>query len=194
MDKRMVHGVVLAGGKSCRMGSNKMLLSLGKSTVIGTNIKKLLEIAELVVVVTGRYHHEIKDYLESEFPEAALRVIYNECYESGMFSSVQCGLKECCGDVILVPGDSPFYQMSTLESLMEVQGDFVVPSYQRRGGHPILLRQPVIERLLRATGTSNLKSLRELEEVVWLDVDDEGILLDIDTQEDYVKYTEALWK
>jgi molybdenum cofactor cytidylyltransferase len=61
----------------------------------------------------------------------------------------------------------------------------VVPTYNGRKGHPIVIKQRLIQPLLEEDIGSNLKVFRDRYEVAYIPVEDEGILLDIDTIDDY---------
>lgn len=185
----MIQAIVLAGGKSERMGCNKMLLPYKKSTVLKHNIQLLLEIVNEVVVVTGKYHSEIEAYIKKEFHKSPVQVIENKGFEKGMFSSVQVGVNHTKGDIVLVPGDSAFYEADTVRTLLNSTGDFIVPSYKKRGGHPIVIRASLREALLTEPSTSNLKLFRNKQQVNWVEVNDPGVLIDIDTKEDYDRIT-----
>lgn len=186
----MITGLILAGGKSQRMGENKLLLPLKDSTVLGINIKKLLMVADQIIIVSGRYHEEIQSYIRADYSDLPVMVVENKAFELGMFSSVLAGIRGIDSDLVLVPGDSPFYSENTLKSLIEADGNLIVPSFRHRGGHPIVIRQPLLKRLKAMESTSNLKIFRNGQKIHWLEVEDPGILLDIDTLEDYNQYKE----
>ncbi|MDX1357836.1 MAG: nucleotidyltransferase family protein [Clostridia bacterium] len=174
--------VVLAAGYSSRMGAKKMELSINNTTVLGSVIETLLDICGKIVVVGGHGIGSIRKITEKY---ENVELVENKDYALGMFSSVKRGVSEMNGDFFLIPGDYPAVKESTYRKLMEGCGDFIVPVYKGRKGHPVLIRGNLIPGLLGEPIESNLKVFRDKCNVAFINVDDEGILLDIDTPEDY---------
>jgi molybdenum cofactor cytidylyltransferase len=174
--------VVLAAGYSSRMGTGKMAMAIKNTTVLGSVIETLLDICGKIVVVGGHDIGLIKGITDKY---KSVKLIENKDYALGMFSSVKCGVKEMTGDFFLVPGDYPVVKKSTYRSLMESNGDFAVPVYKGRKGHPVLIREKLISDLLDEPIESNLKVFRSKCKTDFISVDDEGILLDVDTPDDY---------
>jgi molybdenum cofactor cytidylyltransferase len=180
----MCEGLILAGGYSSRAGTNKMLLSIEGNPVILRAIERLLECCTQVIVVTGHYHKALNEILD---PIPRVSVVYNANYDQGMFSSVQCGVAHLSEDFLMLPGDYPNIQRTTIEQLLRTEGDIVVPTYNNRRGHPIFIRQALIEPLLKEPITSTLKDFRNRQKVTYIEVEDQGILEDMDTIEAYNK-------
>ncbi|MNJ03496.1 hypothetical protein D3C73_1638310 [compost metagenome] len=67
-----------------------------------------------------------------------------------------------------------------------------------RGGHPIKLADEIRTRILEAEADSNLRKILEGYKKNYVNVDDPGVLMDMDTPEDYVRaidyYNECRWK
>ena len=100
----MIDGIILAGGKSTRMKTNKMLLDFNGHPIIWHTLKSISPYVDRVIIVTGCYDKEIREALKNE----DVYFIYNKGYEKGMFSSVLTGVKETRGDFFIIPGDCPF--------------------------------------------------------------------------------------
>lgn len=173
--------VVLAAGYSSRAGSDKMAMAIGGSTILGRVMDTLTGICGEIVVVGGHHRDSTARILENY---SNARLVINEDYNLGMFSSVKRGAKEMTRDFFLVPGDYPLIKRETYSKLMDGTGDMAVPVYKGRKGHPVLIRRHLIEDLLREPVESNLKAFRDRQNVQYIEVDDEGILLDVDTPED----------
>jgi molybdenum cofactor cytidylyltransferase len=173
--------VVLAAGYSSRAGSDKMAMTIGGSTILGRVLDTLTEICGKIVVVSG-HHRESTALIINKYPNVTM--VVNKDYDSGMFSSVKRGVSEMNRDFFLVPGDYPLIKKETYEKLMDEAGDMVVPVYNGRKGHPVLIRHNLIESILSEPIDSNLKVFRDRQNVQYIEVDDEGILLDVDTPED----------
>lgn len=174
--------VILAAGFSSRAGTNKMLLELNKKTIIEHCISAFYSSCSKIFVVTGCYHEEITSAL-SKYDK--IHIIYNEFYKEGMFSSVKSGIREVKAErFFLTPGDYPLVKKDTVNYMLQRNDDFLVPVFRGIQGHPILLKRKLIPRIL----SSDSISLRECLDKVpkkELEVDDIGIISDLDTISDY---------
>ena len=177
----MITGIILAGGKSSRLGINKMLLPLAGLPLIDHTISALETAVDRIIVVTGRFHHELSEHLVSK-PD--LLVVFNNDYEQGMFTSIKTGVKEVDGNFYVIPGDYPLVSPETYETLKKESGMIRVPVYYGRRGHPIYFDGSFKNLLLEEPDTSNLKSFRDRYQVNYVDVFDEGVVFDVDTFQD----------
>lgn len=177
----MPQGIILAAGKASRIGSNKMLLKHQGRFLIEHAIASMRPNVSNIIIVTGHYHDSIKAMYDQD---PSIKVVKNESYELGMFSSIKAGLAYIDDDVYILPGDCPFVSKKTYEVLRQTNGDFSVPSYKGRHGHPVLIRKPLIKLLREEPITSTLKIFRDRVGFSSVLVLDEGILIDIDTLED----------
>ncbi len=176
----MIDGIVLAGGYSSRAKTNKMMFSYKNKPLISHAIEKMHQFCETVIVITGYYHDEMIDFLKSfDF----VKVIYNENYSKGMFSSIQKGVKEVENDFFIIPGDYPKIKPSTYRKILNAAGDIRVPSFNYHLGHPIFFKKEFKQRLLE-TKFSNLKEFRNHYNFTIVEVFDDGVLMDIDYKED----------
>ena len=107
-----------------------------------------------------------------------------------MFSSVKAGVSITENDFFLIPGDYPLVKPETIRKLLAETGIIKVPIYKGRKGHPIYISNELISSLNDEPIDSNLKTFRDRHDVTYIDVDDEGILLDIDTAVDYKQLKE----
>jgi molybdenum cofactor cytidylyltransferase len=178
----MVQGIILAGGKSTRTGQNKLALSFHGQSILRHTILSVAPFVHSVIVVAGHYYEDIKKDVEGM---KHVHVVYNEMYESGMFSSVQKGLRCSSGDVFILPGDCPFVLPSTFTSLLNGTAPLRVPSYLNRFGHPLFMTEELAKLCLQEPPTSNLRQFRQMHPVEIVEVMDEAILHDMDTLEDY---------
>jgi molybdenum cofactor cytidylyltransferase len=101
-----------------------------------------------------------------------------------MFSSVKKGVSCIKNDFFLIPGDYPLVKKQTIDKLIASSGEIRVPIYNGRKGHPIFIEKELIQELLEEPITSNLKVFRDRHTVNYVEVDDKGILLDVDYEED----------
>jgi molybdenum cofactor cytidylyltransferase len=114
--------------------------------------------------------------------------VFNERFDEGMFSSLKAGLAKVRADAAFVlPGDCPFASPAVYEALLESDAPVTVPSHLGRTGHPVFLRREAFPLLLNSPDTSSLRDFISGIGPRIVDVDDPGILRDIDTMEDYDK-------
>ncbi|MBN2540871.1 MAG: nucleotidyltransferase family protein [Bacilli bacterium] len=174
-------GIVLAAGYSSRAKTNKMMLIYKGKPLIDHAITLLRTFCERVIVVTGHFHTEIANHLK-EIPEVLL--VYNPNYSNGMFSSILAGVRETKSDFLILPGDVPTILPSTIERLLSGSLEIRVPSTNHHLGHPIYFNHKYKTELLK-TNHPNLKAFRNDHSFEIIEVDDPGILLDIDHMDDY---------
>ncbi len=180
-----VEGVVLAAGLSSRMGNNKLMKTIDHMPMIERVILNMLPFCERIIVVVG---HRRDDLMAVLGKISKVEIVVNDDYQSGMFSSVKAGCEAVRGDrFFLTPADIPFVKRETYEVLLQTEGDIVVPSVNRKAGHPILVKTSVVSGI----GDSQAEHLRAFlagMEKTYVCVEDHGVLIDIDTPEDYAKY------
>lgn len=100
-----VDGIVLAAGLSSRVGRYKLALDIQGKTVIERCIESMYDICSNVIVVGGHNYNLLQDILK---PYAKVKMILNENYIEGMFTSVKKGLYQVEGDkFFLIPADYP---------------------------------------------------------------------------------------
>jgi molybdenum cofactor cytidylyltransferase len=188
-----VAAVVLAAGMSQRMGRLKPLLPFGDKPMIACVVETLHGASEIspVVVVTGNAAAQI----ESALCEYSVQFAHNENFAAGgMLSSVKTGVAALPPHIeafFLVLGDQPAVCSSTLIALRQAwqrtRAPVVVPMHNRRRGHPVLFDRSCIAHILALPGDATLKNVVQAHtlQTVELDVEDEGVLHDVDTPTDY---------
>ena len=180
----MIDAIILAGGMSSRYVKNKMATIYKEKPLIYHTVKAFLEISDNVTIVTGHYN---VDYLFDYIEKDRIRIIKNEDYELGMFSSVKKGVSVIKNDFFLIPGDYPLVKQETLQLLINGKKSIRVPTYKKRKGHPIFIQKELIQDLLEEATSSNLKVFRDRHDVEYIETTDEGVLIDIDNKEDFQK-------
>lgn len=176
--------VILAAGLSSRMGMNKMLLEIDGITVIERCIHAFYESCVTIIVVTGKYHNEIQDQL-AHYPKVHL--VYNKDYQQGMFSSVKAGIKFVEAErFFLTPGDYPLLTADLVRYMLQADGNYIVPVYQGKQGHPVLLHKQLVPFIVNSTSNSLRDCLHDfMSEKRELTIGNEGILRDMDTAQEY---------
>ncbi len=189
MDK--IWAIVLAGGASTRMGTQKLLLPFRGGTIVESVIRNIQPVVQNnILVVLGSHRDEIREKIE----KLPLQICMNENYSDGMLSSVICGFRNLPDDAkaaLIFLGDQPQIPTTVSKKVVETwkktQKGIVIPVFKGRRGHPSLIEtkyKPEIERL------DPEKGLRELMRKFANDVSEvrcnlPEILRDIDTPEDY---------
>ncbi|MFW5913617.1 MAG: nucleotidyltransferase family protein [Bacillota bacterium] len=184
----MTEGIVLAGGYSSRANANKMALIYHGKPLILSTIEAMKPHVSRVVVVSGHHHGTLRLLLKG-MPDVS--IVKNPDYDEGMFSSIKVGMQHTKDDVFIIPGDCPMVDTKTYEALKQGDQSIRVPSYEGRRGHPIFIPHTLRNDLLNAPKSANLKTFRDSKGFETVPVDDPGILIDIDTKEDYDKITKG---
>ena len=183
--------VVLAAGRSRRMGAFKPLLPFGPKTVAESCVGNLLAagVSEIVVVV-GHRAGEVRAAL-AHLP---VRVALNEAAESEMGVSIARGVErvsEEASAVLITPVDYPAVPPEVVRRLIEAHrrggARLVVPEWEGRGGHPVLVSLDFREELLRLDAARGLRGLFDAHrgEVERLPAASPFVARDVDTWEDY---------
>ena len=181
----MAECIILAGGKSTRMGTNKLLLDYQGHPLLWHTIESVRPFVNRVIVVTGRYDKEIRE----AFKNINVTFVTNHNYEQGMFSSVLTGVKETSEDFLVIPGDCPFIKKETFEKVLSGKGDIRYPRYQNQEGHPLYISKKYKDELLSFGLDINLKMFRDSKKCEIIDVEDENIVLNINDVFDYKEIT-----
>ncbi len=193
-DNPKVAAVILAAGKSTRMGEAKQLLRLGGTTVLGQTIEntRRAQLDEIVLVLGAS-----AETIRRQLPLQGLNVVVNPAYEQGMASSLQAGLSaldEQIDAALIILADQPFVRPETLDQLAAhlSKAHIVIPSYKGVRGNPVLLNRSVFAEVMQLKGDTGCRAIfgSHAESIVNLEVEDEGILLDLDNQEDYRRLKE----
>lgn len=188
-----VSAVVLAGGYSTRMKDFKPLLPLGGSTIVENtvNIFRNAGIRD-ITVVTGYRAEDLRAVLD----RAGIRWVYNANYPEGMYSSVIAGvhsLRAGTKGFFLLPADMPLVKKDTIHSLLreyrENGTDIIYPVFNGKRGHPPFISLSLFSPILAWDGSGGLRALlaQYQDRVKHVEVQDEGILTDLDSPEDYTK-------
>lgn len=190
-----LEAIILTAGYSSRAKDFKMNLMIGDKTVLEHTLSKFEGICDKIVIVTGykrllieKTIAEIKQKNRYSFETV---ITWNENYDKGMFSSIQTGCKMITSQrFFLTPGDCPLVNKETVNQLANNKGDAVIPSYQYKGGHPILLSKKIKLAILSKEPSYNLRDLLKEYAKIYINVEDENVLVDLDTRDDYKNITE----
>jgi len=183
--------VVPAAGYSRRMGAFKPLLPFDSTTVIERAIATIHDAGiETIRVVVGWQADRLIPVLE----RSGVPWVMNERFEEGMYSSVQMGVRSLPAGVaafFLLPGDMPLVRSATLTRLIAEwdarPGGILYPCHEGRRGHPPVIATAYIPTILGEAPPGGLRELlaRHVEDARDIEVADPGILVDLDTPDEY---------
>jgi molybdenum cofactor cytidylyltransferase len=191
----VIPAIVLAAGRSSRMGRAKALLPLGDADTFLTRIVRTFLDAGVddVIVVLGHEADAIaRDFAASGLPA---RLVVNAEYDRGQLSSLIAAL-----GVVDRPGvvaalvtlvDVPLVSAATVRTVIDCYrrtgARIVRPTRGTRHGHPLLVDRTLFEAVRRADPATGVKPIVRAHASASGDVpiDDEGAFVDIDTAEDY---------
>ncbi|MBX2991907.1 MAG: nucleotidyltransferase family protein [Bacteroidetes bacterium] len=179
----MVEGIVLAAGSSSRAGCFKMELRLGDKTLIERSIEGMYGVCSRIIVVGGYRIERIRQLLSSYHN---IEIVENKNWQSGMFGSAKAGVRHVATErFFLLPADIPLVPQKVYDELARHQAGIVVPTFNGRKGHPILLSRTIIHDILAEPDNSSLRHVIQRKSCKLVPVQDEHILLDIDSMSDY---------
>jgi molybdenum cofactor cytidylyltransferase len=201
-----IAGIILAAGESTRMGRDKALLpwppvtsedtSLGTvqtGTLLSAAIVALSRWSEMVIVVGGENEAALRPVVYG----LAAFLVRNPAPEQGQLSSLQTGLHEVLNrgrDAALIAlVDRPPAERTTLETLVNAfegrdrETWSVVPEFQGKHGHPILVGREMIEAFLRAPATTTARDIEHAHQphITYIPVNDPHVTMNINTPQDY---------
>src|SRR5260370_17709568 len=173
------------------MGTRKQLLGLGDKrlleralgTVRGSNVEE-------IVMCLGGAVDEVRKQLVTD----GLRVFLNTDFQQGMGTSLRKGLAAVSLPVegaLIVLADQPFVRSSTLDQMIgywrKSGPQILIPLYRGFRGNPVLLDRSVFPELINLAGDIGCRAIfgAHTESIHKLAVEDVGVLLDIDSAEDW---------
>ncbi len=184
--------VILAAGKSARLGSPKQLLTYKGKTLLRHTVDTALETGcPSVFVVLGAH----SDLLRKELKDKPVIIVENTGWEEGMASSIRTGLENIMSTILRPHGviflvcDQPYITSSLLLSLLEKNQEsgrpIVASSYENKTGGPAFFHKRFFPALMELKGDVGARKLisDNTEEVATVPFR-EG-LIDIDTTDDY---------
>ncbi len=203
---RRVTAVVLAAGESRRMGTNKLLLPWGETTVLGRTLANVGAAAvhdlllvtgherERVEAMAGRAWDAARAKESGSVPSEQLPMFFNHDYANGMLTSVQAAVRAlpANADAILVMlGDQPMVTTDTIDRLLRAYAatpaGLVAPYHGGRRGNPVIIDRRYFDELLAlpADAAPRVLLARHTDDLLAVEVEDEAVLLDLDRPEEY---------
>lgn len=184
-----VTAIVLAAGKSSRMGSNKLLADVNGEPMIRRTVTAIMQAADRTIMVTGR---------DSELIEAAVggmgvSFVHNPDFAEGLSTSLKCGVASLTPDTdaaLIALGDMPLVTPDTVRRLIAAYNpaehrSICVPVHKGERGNPVLWGRQHFEALAGLEGDKGARVLfrTHSDDIVEVEMLDEAVLMDADTPE-----------
>ncbi len=194
-----IAAVILAAGRSTRMGGRNKLLERvqGRPLLLAAVDAALASRAEPVVVVTG---HE-RERIETLLADRRVTTVHNPDYAEGLSTSLKAGVAALPGTVdgaLILLGDMPGLRAQTLDRLIDAFDPagghtICVPLRQGRRGNPALFARRFFPEMQGLAGDVGARRLLEEygDQVVGVEMPDDGVLVDLDTPDALKSYTGA---
>lgn len=191
----MIAALILAAGESKRMDDSLKANLLIEDKTFLTTIVEVMRGAGInqVYVVLGK---DI-DRIQEKNPHLDVTYVINKEYQKGQLSSIQAVLEvipRTLDSLIIHLVDHPLINVSTVQTLIKARrtkkAPIIIPTYRGKRGHPVLFGSEVFKQLMeapmdvgaRAVVWNNQDTLHEIE------TEDVGIVVNINTPEDYIKW------
>lgn len=188
----MVDGVVLAAGASTRMGQSKALLEVDDTTFLERAVHLLRDAGcRYVVAVVND-----DDWTERLADVSGAAVVINDQPNAQQIDSLRLGLANLpdgADGVVVLPVDFPRVAAQTVKTLIaefeHTAAPILNPAYQGVAGHPVIFARSVVPELLEPALPDGARSVieRHKGEARSIELDDPGVLADVDTPQDYEK-------
>jgi CTP:molybdopterin cytidylyltransferase MocA len=182
-----VAGLILAAGESRRMGFPKALLEFRGETFLDRLIRTFGACCSPVVAVLGAEAARIRAGLRAA---DRATIVENPDWRLGQITSMQQGLRAVPADargVLFTLVDHPNVQPATVEELVRQDVPLALPRYAGRRGHPLYFSRDLAAEFLALDTNSSARAVleRHTSDIRYVDVDDPGILDDVDDPEAY---------
>lgn len=187
----MIWAIVLAAGESLRMGSQKLLLPFGETTVIETIVRTALDSSvDETLVVLGADREKVRDILKS-YP---VTFAVNKYYRRGMLSSIQVGfesLPDGAEAAVIMLGDQPAIPPEVIDDLVGAYREnckgILIPVHGGRRGHPVLIEAAYKSEIPGLDPEVGLRQLMQAHpgDILEVEVSSPGVLSDMDRPDDY---------
>jgi molybdenum cofactor cytidylyltransferase len=176
--------LILAAGESRRMGSPKALLEFQGETFLDRLIGLFSPRCSPVIAVLGAHRETVRAGLRRA---GEALIVENPDFRLGQLTSMQCGLRAVPADaegVLFTLVDHPAVASATIDALLDCSAPapLRIPRFEGRRGHPIWIAKSLIPEFVALPAGSSAKDVvtQHADGIAYLDVDDPGILADVD--------------
>jgi len=198
----MISAILLAAGESKRMeDENKLLKKIDGISILQYSIKNILGSAiDELIIVLGHEKEIVEKTIEKN---KKIKLIYNENYKNGIFTSIKTGLKSISKKTeafFLCFGDMPNVNQNIYNKIIKsrdkcnkklkpnLRKEIIIPSYENKQGNPILFSKFMKNEIMKIKNDDEIKKIIELnkEKILNVPIKSDGVILDFDTQSDFM--------
>ena len=186
-----IAAIILAAGRSSRMGEHKLLLPLGDRPLLAWSLAAVCASrARPVILALGRAASEVSAHL----PPGPYATVVNHRFEEGMGTTLALAvtlLPPNVAGAIVTLGDQPFMSTQAIDAVLaaaRARPDTIAMGvHAARRGHPVYLPRRLFGELAALSGDEGARTVigRERDQITLVPLDDERLVLDVDTPEDY---------
>jgi len=187
----MINAIILAAGASERMGKPKPLLRFNDKTFLDQIISVLKRSeADRITVVLGAEAEKIKKTIDL----SGTSIVINKDYQKGQLSSLILGIEQTPQEteaILICLVDNPFITKEVVNKIIskfkETNNPIIVPVFNKKRGHPTLFSRSLFNELLNAPEEQGARYViySNEEKILELETSENGILIGIDTPDDY---------
>ena len=187
-------GIILAAGRSTRMGQSKALMQdHGESFLAAIYQKMLAAGLDPIRIISGPDYQD----LMVAHPELQQFIIHNQNPDLGQLHSLRLGIMDMTdnlGGVMVTLVDHPFVKESTYLALRSEYASnrksIIIPTFGGRRGHPVIFSEDTFDELMTIPLDKGAKPVvrADVTRVREVEVEDSGVLADLDTPEDLAKW------
>ena len=186
-------GILLAAGESRRMGYPKPLLIVDGKTFIEKIAATMLDVVPRLVVVLGAHADRIRRAIPHD---ERIVIVENPNYSRGQLSSLKIGLgavqPDAAGAVVHL-ADHPIVRVESFRAVVDsferTRKPIVIARSNGQRGHPVIFARSIFAELQNAPESEGARHVVNADpsRIEYVDLDDPGINLDLDTPADLVR-------
>jgi len=175
------------------MGYPKPLLKVGDETFVAHLAAAMLPVVARLIIVVGAHADRV---LPAITEDPRITVVDNPDWVRGQLSSIKAGIRALAPEVsaaLIHLTDHPMVKATTFAAVVDAHRQsgkpIVIARHDGRRGHPVLFDRSMFTELLDAPEDQGARVVvnADASRIVYADVDDPGILLDLDTPEDLAR-------
>jgi len=189
----MLSAIILAGGLSSRMGTNKLLLPYEDHTIIEHIVENVCNAGlEEIIVVTGHESAKVRTVLKN-FP---VRFVHNANYATGITTSIQQGVKSatgdgymiCLGDMITITSKEYGWLKRRFDSIVKNdKASICLPVFNHTKGNPVVFSSLYKNKILQNTDMNGCSDIVQSNKnsISFIDMPSDHILQNVEYYADY---------
>jgi molybdenum cofactor cytidylyltransferase len=188
-----LEGIILAAGESRRMGYPKPLLKIGGQTFIERIAESMLAVVPRLVIVLGAHSDRVRAAIPRD---ERIVIVENPNFLRGQLSSLKVGLSALQADGtggLVHLGDHPMVRVETFRAIVDsynqLDKPIVIARHAGHRGHPLVFDRAIFAELQFAPEEEGARHVvnADASRVAYVDSDDPGINLDLDTPSDLTR-------